>query len=86
VIVSDDYTTVLASYTNGMVWARPKVFFSHAMYDVSTTKDNSVALVRERNILTVRPPLVNEVSANFLRREGVTWSAQQIPTDVFLAF
>jgi hypothetical protein len=27
--------------------------------------DNSVALVRERNIPTERPPLVGEVSANF---------------------
>jgi hypothetical protein len=31
---------------------------------------NSVALVRERTILTERPPLVGEVSANFLRLEG----------------
>jgi hypothetical protein len=28
-------------------------------------KTNSVALVRERTISTERPPLVNEVSANF---------------------
>jgi hypothetical protein len=31
---------------------------------------NSVALVREKTILTERPPLVGEVSANFLRIEG----------------
>ena len=34
------------------------------------TKLNSVALVRERTIPTERPPLVGEVSANFLRIEG----------------
>jgi len=31
------------------------------------TKLNSVALVRERTILTERPPLVGEVSASFCR-------------------
>jgi CBS-domain-containing membrane protein len=30
---------------------------------------NSVASVRERTILTERPPLVNEVSTNFADRE-----------------
>jgi hypothetical protein len=36
---------------------------------------NSVALVRERIILTEGPPLVGEASANFLRIEGASWSA-----------
>jgi hypothetical protein len=43
---------------------------------------NSVALVRERTIPTERPPLVGEVSANFLRIDGVPWSARRIPTAV----
>jgi hypothetical protein len=30
---------------------------------------------RKRTIPTARPQLVSEVSANFLRIEGVTWSA-----------
>jgi hypothetical protein len=45
-----------------------------------TNKINSGALVRQRNILTERPPLVGEV------REGVGWSAQRIPTAVNLGF
>jgi hypothetical protein len=48
-------------------------------------KKNSVALVRKRTILTVRPPLVGEVSANFCG-EGVAWSAQRIPIAVNLRF
>jgi hypothetical protein len=43
-----------------------------------------MALVRKRTIPTERPPLVAEVSANFLRVEGVAWSAQRIPTAVNL--
>jgi hypothetical protein len=39
-----------------------------------------VALVRKE------PPLVGEVSAKRLRKEGVVWSAQQIPTAVNLDF
>jgi hypothetical protein len=34
---------------------------------------NSMDLVGERTMPTERPPLVGEVSANFLRIEGVTW-------------
>ena len=49
-------------------------------------KKNSVALVRERTIPTERPPPVGEVSAQLLRIEGVTWSAQRIPTAVNLCF
>jgi hypothetical protein len=47
---------------------------------------NSVASVRKRTIPTERPPLVGEVSANFLPVEGVAWSAQRIPTAVNLGF
>jgi hypothetical protein len=53
---------------------------------ISVIELNSVALVRERTIPTERPPLVGEVSVNFLRIEGVTWSAQRIPTVVNLGF
>jgi hypothetical protein len=49
-------------------------------------KLNSVALVRERTIPTERPPLVGEVSANFLRIESVALSAQRIPTVVNIGF
>jgi hypothetical protein len=49
-------------------------------------KLNSVALVSERTIPTERPPLVDEVSANFLLIEGVAWSAQRIPPAVSLGF
>jgi predicted membrane-bound dolichyl-phosphate-mannose-protein mannosyltransferase len=42
--------------------------------------------VRERIIPTERPPLVDEVIANFLRIEGATWSAWRIPTSVFSIF
>jgi hypothetical protein len=35
---------------------------------------------------TERPPLVVEVSVNFLRVEGVAWSAQRIPAAVNLGF
>jgi hypothetical protein len=43
-------------------------------------------IVRKRTIQTERPPLVDEVSANFLRISGVAWSAQRIPTAVNLGF
>jgi hypothetical protein len=48
--------------------------------------NNSVALVRERTIPTAHPSLVGEVSANFLRIEGVAWSARRIPTAVISIF
>jgi hypothetical protein len=47
---------------------------------------NSVVLVRKRTILTERPQLVVEVSANFLQIEGVAWSAQRTTTAVFSVF
>jgi hypothetical protein len=43
-------------------------------------------LVHKGTIPTERPPLVGEVSANFLRIEGVTWSTQWIPTAVNIGF
>jgi hypothetical protein len=43
-------------------------------------------LVRKRTIPTESPPLVGEVSVKLLRIEGVTWSAQRIPTAVNLGF
>jgi hypothetical protein len=56
------------------------------MGNTNKTKTNSVALVSKRTIPTERPPLVYEVSANFLRIKGVAWSAQWIPTAVFSVF
>jgi hypothetical protein len=50
-----------------------------------TLKLNSVAFSPQANY-TERPPLVGEVRANFLRIEGVAWSAQRIPTAVNLGF
>jgi hypothetical protein len=41
---------------------------------------DSMASVCERTIPKQRPPLVGEVSANFLLIEGATWSAWRIPT------
>jgi hypothetical protein len=44
----------------------------------NNNNNNSVALVRERTIPTERPPLVGEVSANFLQIEGATWKLLRI--------
>jgi hypothetical protein len=45
-------------------------------FDVTVGNElNSVALVRERTIPTEQPPIVGEVSVNFLRIDGATWSA-----------
>jgi hypothetical protein len=49
-------------------------------------KDNLVGWVRERTIPLERPPLVGEVSANFFRIQGATWSAWWIPAAIFSAF
>jgi hypothetical protein len=51
-----------------------------------TNKTNSVALVRERSILTERQLLVGEVSAKYLLIEVVACSAQWIYTAVFSDF
>jgi hypothetical protein len=50
---------------------------------LTATLSNSVALARKQTISTELPRLVGEVSANFLRIEGVAWSAQWIPMAVF---
>jgi hypothetical protein len=44
-------------------------------YRPDFSSKNSVASVRKRTIPTKRPPLVSEVSTNFLRIDGATWSA-----------
>jgi hypothetical protein len=49
-------------------------------------KLSSMAWVRERTIPNERPPLVGEVNANFVRIDGVVWSARRIPTAVFSVF
>jgi hypothetical protein len=49
-------------------------------------KRNSVALFCKQTIQTERLPLVGELNANFLRIEGVAWSARRIPTAVNLDF
>jgi hypothetical protein len=75
---STDYT---ALYPRGQILPFP-VQFRWAFL----LKLNSVALVRKRTIPTEQPPLVGEVSANFLRIKGVAWSAQRIPTAVNVDF
>jgi hypothetical protein len=59
---------------------------SCTLKDFRLTNNNSVASVRKRTIPSERPPLVSEVSVNFLRIQGATWSAWRIPTAVFSAF
>jgi hypothetical protein len=46
-------------------------------------KKNSAAFSPQA---TEQPPIVCEVSANFLRIEGIAWSAQRILTVVNLGF
>jgi hypothetical protein len=46
---------------------------------LTNNNNNSVASVRERTILTEKPPFVDEVSANFCVE---SWSARRIPTAV----
>jgi hypothetical protein len=45
----------------------------------SNNNNNSVALVRDRTILTEKSALVGEVSANFYGQKGVAWSVRRIP-------
>jgi hypothetical protein len=52
----------------------------------TTIKKTPWPLVPKQTIPTERPKLVGEVSANFLRIEGVAWSAQRIPTAVNIGF
>jgi hypothetical protein len=46
----------------------------------------SVATVRKCTIPTERPPPGGEISAKFLRVEGIAWLAQRLPTAVNLGF
>jgi hypothetical protein len=46
-----------------------------ATFRIVAYNNNFVVWVVERTIPTERPPLVGEVSSNFLRIEGATWSA-----------
>ena len=71
------HTTIRKVFLNLEVNCRPN-------YELNLNL-NSVALVRERTIPTERPPPVGEVSANFLRIEGITWSAQRFPTAVLIS-
>jgi hypothetical protein len=73
----DNLKTCLAGYTR---------LGKGIQYVMNIKNLNSVTLVRERTIPTERQPLFGEVKANFLRIEGVAWSAQQIPTVVNLGF
>jgi hypothetical protein len=68
-----------------MLWMVLNTVVSKYKY-LNKQTTNSLALVRKQTIQTERPPLVVEVSANILRIEGVTWSAQQIRTAVFSVF
>jgi hypothetical protein len=62
-----------------------KAKLSETMF-TKTKKQTPWLFVRKRTISTERPPLVGEVSANFLRIESVAWSAQRIPKAVKLGF
>jgi hypothetical protein len=55
-------------------------------YFIVFIQTNSMALVCKRTIPTERLMHASEVSANFCGLRGVTWSVQQIPTAVNLAF
>jgi hypothetical protein len=59
-----------------------KLFPSILTFLFCFLKKLSVALVRKRTIPYRPTATVGEVSANFLRIEGVAWSAQRIPTAV----
>jgi hypothetical protein len=69
-----------------LLYWRQNVVQHHINKEICTKKKNSVVLVRKRTVPTDRPPHVGEVSANFLRIEGVAWSAQRIPTAIFSVF
>jgi hypothetical protein len=58
-----------------LTWPRHSLIYTYSepvrpYTSPSKVKQNSVASVRKRTIPTERPPLVSEVSANFLRIEG----------------
>jgi hypothetical protein len=72
--------TEMRLFTNYRIWLQviSTLFFNYSYY--------SVAWVQVRTVPTERPPLVGEVTVNFLWIEGTTWSAWRIPTVVFSAF
>jgi hypothetical protein len=55
---------VMVMTAGGVTWEGAKIS-SRLCYSMFKNETNSVALVCERTILTKRPPLVGEVSANF---------------------
>jgi hypothetical protein len=63
---------IVRSRTQATEFSCYTVLFQESMYVIGKT--DSVALVREQTIPTERPPLVGEISAKFLRIEGVSWS------------
>jgi hypothetical protein len=81
---------LLHSYPTGSLWCRQlQQSFNTSTYLLEFNhkkKEKSVAWVCERTIATEWPPLVGEVSTNFLRIEGATWSAWRIPTVVSSVF
>jgi hypothetical protein len=56
------------------VYSYRKLLLKAVIYEMQCDYDNSMALVHEQTILTERPSLVGEVSANFCGYRGVTWS------------
>jgi hypothetical protein len=62
------------------MFACTPIFSSHMRF---VSLKNSMALVRERTISTERPSLADEISAKFLRIEGVALSAQRTPRPYF---
>jgi hypothetical protein len=79
---------VFSLFTHTWKWIMKAVYSCQSSLTVNynasqyQNRVNSVASVRKRTIPTERPPLVREVSANFLLIEGATWSAWRIPTAV----
>jgi hypothetical protein len=69
---------LIGFHLEGWVWVK----FQNPKHEIIVT-NNSVALVRQRTIPTERPPLVVDVSANFLRIEGVAWSLRPRPYSQF---
>jgi hypothetical protein len=58
-----------------------------SLYDTNKqNKNNELRGLSEWTIPAEWTPLVGEVNANFLRMEGVVWSAQQITKAVFSIF
>jgi hypothetical protein len=82
-----DYLVAQYEAMIGCSWPHSTFWDSASQIGFSRSKRKiSVVLVREQTIPTERPPLVGELSANFLRIEGSTWSALRIPTAVFSVF